>query len=134
MAAYDATDVNVSISGRIVTGFAEGSIVECSRNEDRITPYIGTKGETAYSINNNNTGTITINLQQQSPINAVLQGYANRKESFSISVIDINAGGGNFRAGGNEAYIVTDPTYTRSDAIETQTWEIYVFDYTMVAS
>lgn len=132
MAAYDPMNVNVSIASTLVTGFAEGSFVSCARNEDRINPYHGTKGDYAYAINNNNSGTITITLQQLSPMNDTLKRLANSKQSFAISVVDINPDGGRFRAGGNNAIIVTDPETVRSDVIEAKAWEIYVFDYSEV--
>lgn len=124
---YDSLDVNVSINGILVTGFGDGTMVSCARNEDRMIPYVGVKGEHAYSFNNNNSGTITLTLQQQSPMNAILQGYANNKTSFPISVIDINDGG--FRAGGNDAVILNEPANERGGEITTRAWSIYVADY-----
>lgn len=130
MPVYDSMKVNVTINNMIVTGFADGTMVTCERNEDRVIPYSGVKGEYAYSLNNNSSGTITISLQQQSPMNAVLQALANAKQTFPITVIDINTGG--FKAGGNEAIILKEPANERGAEITTRAWSIYVFDYTCV--
>lgn len=130
MAVYDSMKVNVSINNTLVTGYADGTMVTSERNEDRVIPYSGVKGEYAYSLNNNSSGTITVSLQQQSPMNALLQKLANNKETFPISVVDINTGG--FKAGGNEAIILKEPANERGAEITTRAWSIYVFDYSCV--
>lgn len=124
---YDSMKVNVSINGLLVTGYGDGTMVTCDRNEDRVVPYSGVKGEYAYSINNNTSGTITVTLQQQSPMNKILQQYANTKTVFPIFVTDINTGG--FKAGGNEAMILKEPANERGAEITSRAWAIYVFDY-----
>lgn len=128
---YDSMKVNVIVGGIAVTGFATGSMVTCARNEDRIVPYFGVKGEWAMSLNNNNSGTVTISLQQGSPMNAILQRYANNKEVFPIAVTDVNDGGA-FRAGGNNAIILTEPEIGRGAEIGERAWGVYVFDYSSV--
>lgn len=130
MAVYDSMKVNVTINNMLATGYAEGTMVVCERNEDRVVPYSGVKGEYAYSLNNNNSGTITVSLQQQSPMNAVLQALANKRETFPISVVDINSGG--FKAGGNDAIILKEPSNERGAEITSRAWAIYVFDYSCV--
>ncbi len=127
---YDSLKVNVSVNGILVTGFGDGTMVTCERNEDRITPYSGVKGDYAYSMNNNTSGTVTLTLQQQSPMNAILQSYANNKQPFPISVIDVNDGG--FKAGGNDAIILKEPAQERGSEITSRAWSIYVFDYSCV--
>ena len=51
MAVYDSMKVNVSINNTLVTGYADGTMVTSERNEDRVVPYSGVKGEYAYSLN-----------------------------------------------------------------------------------
>lgn len=128
---YDAMKVNVIIDGVAVTAFATGSMVEAVRNEDRVIPYFGVKGEWAMSINNNNSGTITITLQQGSPMNAILQRKANNKETFPVEVTDVNEGG-KFRAGGTTAIILNEPAISRGPEIAERAWAIFVFDYSAV--
>lgn len=129
---YDPLNVNIIIGNTILTGFAEGTMVTLARNSNRVNPYVGVKGETALAYNNDNSGTISITLQQQSPSNALLGRLARSKSVFDISVIDINNNG--FRAGGSEAVIQVEPDTTRGAEIADgdRTWTIYVFDYTLV--
>ncbi|MDR1438941.1 MAG: DUF3277 family protein [Clostridiales bacterium] len=128
---YDSKNVNVTVKGALLTGFGSGSFVSCAKNAPNIVPYVGVKGETAESIVNDNTGTVTVTLQHTSPSNKLLSDLANRRESFGISVTDINEGG--FVAGGNDAKIVTTATNERSGEIGDRAWEIYVADYSDVA-
>jgi len=128
---YDPLKVNVVIAGVYVTGFSEGSMVECARNEDRITPYMGVKGEWAAALNMNNSGTITITLQQGSPMNDILQRLSNRLDNFPIMVIDTNIGGA-FKAGGNNSIILTEPSVARNAELTDRVWTIFVFDYSNI--
>ena len=132
MPAYDALKVNVTIDNVLVTGWASGTMVTCAKNEARVIPYSGVKGEYAHSINNNSAGTITLTLQQQSPLNKVLQEYANEKVMFPVSVIDINTGG--FKAGGLDCMILQEPANERGVEITGRAWAIHVFDYSCVES
>lgn len=130
MAGYDPQNVNVVVDGVTVTGFSEDSLINCERNEDRMIPYIGVKGEGTYSISNNNSGTITLTLQQESPTNKKLQSLASNKSEFALSVIDTNTNG--FRAGGNRCILVKEAPIERSAEITEREWDIFVFDYTQV--
>lgn len=132
MAVYDPKKVNVVVAGATMTGFTEGSIVSCERNEDRATPYIGCKGEGAFALSGNNSGTVTISLQQGSPSNKHLKALANAGSQFPVSVIDTNADGG-FRAGGTQAMILKEPPDERGSEISENEWEIYVLDYSNVS-
>jgi hypothetical protein len=124
---YDPEKVHVIVNSITITGYTEGSLVSCERNEDRMTPYVGAKGETDYAISNNNSGTVTISLQQSSPSNRMLQQLAESKALFPVSVVDMNTGG--FRAGGNEGIVLKEPALERGNEISELEWEIYVGDY-----
>ena len=59
---YDPLKVNLVVKGVTITGFADGSIIEVERNEDAISPYVGTKGEVAIAESADKTGTFKITL------------------------------------------------------------------------
>jgi hypothetical protein len=130
MAGYDAKKVSVVADGVTLVSFSEGTVVTCERNEDRVTPYIGAKGEADFAVSNNNSGTITLPLQQRSPSNRKLQQLAESRQEFPISVIDANEGG--FRVGGNRAIILKEPPLERGSELADREWEIYVLDYSQV--
>lgn len=127
---YDPKNVNVVIDGVTMVAYAEDSFVKCERDEDRMIPYVGVKGEAALAHSAKNLGTITVTLQQGSPSNKKLQTLASNKTEFTTSVTDTNTNG--FRAGGNECYILKEPPIERTGSISTREWTIKVLDYTQV--
>lgn len=131
MVVYDSLNVNVNVNGRLVTGFGEDTMISCSRNEDRMIPYSGVKGDYAASINNNKSGTIQITLSMSSPMNAYLQDLAVNKQFFPVSIYDVNDETA-MRAGGNDCMIQTEPANERGGELVDRTWTIFVFDYTCI--
>ena len=59
---YDPLKVTVNIGGRIITGFADSSVITVSASEDRVTTTVGAQGDVVYSENANESGTVTISL------------------------------------------------------------------------
>lgn len=128
---YDPLLVDVIVDGNIVTDFATGTMVTAQRNNDRMTPYHGVKGEWGLSKNADNSGNIVVTVQQGSPANVQFQQLANTNAVFPINIIDSNAGG-EFRAGGTQAIIQTEPAIERGAEITERAWTFYVFDYSCV--
>jgi len=129
---YDPKKVTVTVANQVVTGFSDDGIITIARNSDSITPYIGVRGEHAYSINHDNTGTITVSLQQGSPWEAKFQTLKNNRSVFNINIVDSNGRGNGFTGGGTEAIIMQEPELVRAGEVQTSTWSIYVFDLTLV--
>lgn len=78
---YDSKQIAIIVGGIAMSGFAEGSMVKVSRNEDSWKLQMGTDGTPTRSKSNNKSGTITIALMQTSASNAVLSGFAQLDES-----------------------------------------------------
>ena len=70
---YDPQAVVLVVGGQQIVGFAEGSMIECSRNSDGWTEQVGAQGDVVRNKSADKTGTIKITLQQTSPSNAILQ-------------------------------------------------------------
>lgn len=77
LGTYDPARLVVLLDNQPVYGFAEGSMVSVEKNEDFVTPYVGSKGEFSRAINRDRSGTITIRLQHNSPFVGVIEGWAN---------------------------------------------------------
>ncbi len=120
--------VTVMYGGRVITGFAEGSMVKCERNEDNNTPHIGVLGEVSRAINADNTGKITISLAGTSPFIGILARKAAANTIEPISVVDMNDNGVN--VGGSEAWIVKASDINIGKEIEEVDIEFFVADYT----
>lgn len=93
MRTYDPKDVNVIVGGVVLTGVAEDSFVTAERMEDMFTEYVGAKGEVSISETSNNTGEVTVTLENTSPSVRYLNGLANKKGPAAIvpvQVVDMN--------------------------------------------
>ena len=126
---YDPKKVTVMFGGRVVTGFAEGSMVKCEKNEDSNTPHIGVLGEVSRAINADNTGKITISLAGTSPWIGMFAQLARANELSPCNVIDMNDSGVN--VGGSECWVVKAPDINIGSEVEDQDIEIFVTDYTV---
>ena len=94
---YDPMKVSVLINYVPVTGFADGTFVSITRNNQTWTTVSGASGEVVRSKTNDKTGIIEITLMQSSAFNATLKGYmladeATNAGKFTIQIIDNNTG------------------------------------------
>ncbi|KZE66795.1 hypothetical protein AWM68_20240 [Fictibacillus phosphorivorans] len=126
MITYNAKDVTVTVGSRFITGFAEGSMVECEKDEDNFSAKVSAQGEVSVAISNNPLGTITITLEQTSPDVKYLNSLANSKQ-----VIPIWVKGPTEKAGGTRAMIKKPAGVTFADETEDREFEVQVFDYTV---
>jgi len=125
---YDAKSVTVVVDGVYITGFAEGSFVECEKAEDTFQTSVGAQGDVAVSEVNNPLGRITINLQQTSPSVSYLNKLAASKKTVSVWVINSNTP--REKIGGTQARVLRPAQTTFSNSIESRAFQLQVFDYT----
>lgn len=122
---YDPKDVTVTVGGRFLTGFAEGSMVECEKDEDNFSTKVSAQGEVVVTLSNNPLGTVTITLDQTSPDVTYLNKLANAKK-----IIPIWVKGPTEKAGGTQAMIKKPANVSYGDETEDREFEVQVFDYT----
>ena len=127
MAQYYADDVNVVIDGVIATGFADGTYVTGERNEEKRELEVGAQGDVVMVEASDDTGTVSITLQQTSPTNDLLRGLYNSGEDFAISVDDPNDNTANIE--GSECYVANLPSAEKDGSVTDREWEILVVDY-----
>lgn len=77
---YDPKDYSLIVGGHIVEGFADGTFINASRNEDTWALSVGADGEGARAKSNNKSGTFVITLMHTSRSNTVLSGFHNADE------------------------------------------------------
>lgn len=126
---FSPKKVTVMYGGRVVTGFAEGSMIKCEKNEENNMPHVGVLGEVSRAINADNTGKITISLAGTSPWIGIFARKAAANQLESCNVIDMNEHGIN--VGGSECWIVKAPGINIGKEVEEQDVEIFVADYTV---
>jgi len=126
---YDAKSVTVVVDGVYITGFAEGSFVECEKAEDTFQTSVGAQGDVGISEVNNPLGSITITLQQTSPSVSYLNRLASSKRMVPIWVINGNTP--REKIGGTQARVLRPAQATYSNSIESRAFQFQVFDYTI---
>lgn len=91
---YDPAKVSVVVSGLVITGFAESSVVTVARNEDIVTPTVGSQGDVVYSENANQSATITMVLQSTSASVYKLRQMARNRQEVDVVISDVSNDGG----------------------------------------
>ncbi|WP_342412419.1 DUF3277 domain-containing protein [Bacillus sp. FSL K6-1560] len=124
---YDANEVNTNIDGKIVTGYSEGTMVSCSKDEEKFSTKVSAKGDVSVATKNNPLGTIKLTLSMGSPFVPYLNKLANTAQTFPIWVT-----GGQEKIGGTEAMVKKPADAEFSDEIGDREFEIQVFDYTVL--
>ncbi|ASC83618.1 phage structural protein [Bacillus subtilis] len=124
---YDANEVNTNIDGKIVTGYSEGTMVSCAKDEEKFSTKVSAKGDVSVATKNNPLGTITLTLSMGSPFVPYLNKMANTAQTFPIWVT-----GGQEKIGGTEAMVKKPADAEFSDEIGDREFEIQVFDYTVL--
>lgn len=89
MKSFNPLQVSVIVGTKALTGWAAGSFVTVSMDEDAFAKKVGTDGEVTRSKSNNNTGSITITLDQASASNAYLSGLALLDRASGGGVIPV---------------------------------------------
>ena len=127
--AYDVKKVTVIVDGRYLTGFSSDTKVQAERMEDTQMEYIGVDGEVDTSINANNAGTVTVSLKSTSPSVGYLNGLANARKLFPVTVVDLNTNGVN--ATGTGAFVRKPIFPNKAKEISEAEYEIFVGDLTI---
>lgn len=86
---YDPANVLVLIGGIPMSGFADGTFVMVTRDEDAFTKVSGADGETSRAKSNNRSGELTLTLMQTSMSNDILSGFALLDEVSNAGIVPI---------------------------------------------
>ncbi len=127
MRTFDPKDVNVIVDGMFLTGFAEGTFVNCEKEEDGWEPYVGAQGDVVRAKNAHPIGTITATLEHTSPSNGFLSGLARSDRTFAAFMVD--QGNRRVTIGGSKCWIQKDADEERGDNPSEVEWVIVVADY-----
>ena len=124
---YDPKNVTVLIGAHIASGFADGTFINASRNNQMWTVQSGASGETARSKSGDLSGTIELTFMQTSETNDILSGYAIADESnfsngtFPITITD---GNGATLLSGLQSWIQKQPDVELGKDLSERTWTI----------
>lgn len=124
--SYDPTKVNLFVKNHKVVGFAEGTMINGSRSNDKQSMNVGSKGEVTFVQSADETGTVEVTLKHNSASLSEFKSLFDTGEKFPINVNDSQDGS---RMGGTEAKVASMGNYERSDDVVDKTITIAVADY-----
>lgn len=86
---YNPKKVSILVGGVPITGFAKGTFVKVTRDEDTWTKYVGADGTVTRGKNNNLGGMIEITLAGSSPSNDMLSALHIADEASDTGVVPV---------------------------------------------
>ncbi|WP_313893856.1 phage structural protein [Psychrobacillus sp.] len=126
---YDARKVVTTVDGIFITGYADGTMVKCSKDNDNFESSSSAQGDAVVSINGDNMGTIEITLNQTSPSVSYLDKLANERKLMPIWVNSNNEI--KEVTGGTKAMITKPSDKEYGKSASNRVYTAKVFDYTV---
>lgn len=127
MHSYDPTKQTAIFNSITLKGFAKGTFIKASRNQDTWTYQPNNSGGGARSRNPDKSGTVEFTIQQSSPTNAALSAIARRDEQTGEGVGEIMVKDRTTalsKVKGANAWIRKPADWERQDEVGNQTWII----------
>ena len=130
---YDPKKVVLTIGGHPVEGYADGTFITVSRNNQMWTLQSGASGETARSKSNDRSGTVEIVLMQTSVSNDVLSTKVKDDELNNSGkfVLGIDDEHGKTVIAGLESWVQQQPSTEFAKELSERTWIIETGDLEM---
>jgi hypothetical protein len=121
---YGSGQVLVLVGGVPLTGLGEDTFVEIAPMTDRVTSAVGADGEIARSISSDRRHTVTITLQQTSPSNDILSGFAQVDELTGSAVLPVLVQDltGRTMFAASQGWISGMPTVSFGNEVGTREW------------
>jgi len=89
MATYDPKDLSVIVGGIPITGFAPGSFVTITYDEDSWALSVGPDGEAVRSKSNVKSATVELSLMHGAIANQVLSGFRVADEATNAGLVPL---------------------------------------------
>ena len=123
---YDPKKVVLTIGGHPIEGYADGTFITVSRNNQMWTLHSGASGETARSKSNDLSGTVEIVLMQTSVSNDVLSAKVKADELTNGGkfILGIDDEHGKTVIGALEAWVQQQPSSEFAKELSDRTWII----------
>lgn len=128
---YDPKKVTITVGTHIVEGFADGTFVTVSRNNQTWNTVSGASGEHGRSKSNDRSGTIELTIMQTSASNDVLSSFMALDETssnggkFPFKLIDAH---GKTAVATVEAWIQQPPSVEYGKELGDRSWTLEAGD------
>lgn len=128
MKAYDPKKTKLDINFMTVTGYADGTKIETEPlDEDLVKVHVGVDGDACLTEVHNDVHMLTVRLKQNSPWNAIFDGYAKMRERFVIMLN--NKQGGKYIGGGSHGRVAKRIKIGFAGEQTNREWKLVVVDY-----
>lgn len=127
MRSYDPTEVTFSYNGQVIDGYAAGTFIKASRNQDTWTLQMGNSGKGARSRNPDKSGRVELTLLTSSPANAILAAFAAADELRGEGVGELlikDRGTELASCQAQNAWVIKPPDWERAKEVGEVTWTI----------
>ena len=123
---YSPDQVTLSINGKIITGYAEGTFITVSRDEDSFMKKVGSDGEVARAANANRSGTVVVTLMQTSSGNDALSALllADEATRAGIGALIMKDNSGATLAFGSDAWVRKAADVVMGKEVESREWTL----------
>lgn len=123
---YDPGRVVVQYGPFLITGFADGTFVKASRNEDTFKLYVGADGTPARARSRNKSGSVELTLSQTSPSNDALSSAHLADELlgagvYPLMIKDLN---GTTLVAAAEAWVSKPSDVEDGKEVSPRTWKL----------
>lgn len=127
---YDPKNIIANVFGIPLTGWADGSFIKVTRDEDTFSKQVGAGGEIARTRNRNRGAKITFSLMATSPENDLLSAQAKLDEATgmgtgAVQIKDLN---GTTQVDAAEAWISKPADVEFGKEVGAREWTIDVAD------
>lgn len=128
MANYDPGSIVVQFNGVEILGFADGTFVMAERTEDAFTKSVGAGGDVTRVRSRDRSGTVTVTLQAESPVNDLLTAIQLQDELTGLGTGEVMVKDliGTTLVMGADAWIRKIPAVEYSKDAGTREWIIDV--------
>lgn len=126
--AYDPAKVLLYIGGQKVSGFAADTKIAISRNNDNIAPHVGVDGEVSVALSRDNSGVVTISLQNTATWNGYLAQWQRQANVTGLVYLPVQVEGSQGLSLNTIGWIQKQPDLSYGSEVGQMDWEIGILD------
>jgi len=126
--AYDPLKVLLFIGGQRVSGYAADTKIVVARNNDNIAPLVGVDGELSAALSRDNSGVMTVSLQNTSVWNGYLAQWQRQANVTGLIYLPVQVEGSQGLSLNTIGWIQKQPDLSYGSEVGQMDWEIGVLD------
>ena len=126
--AYDPKKVRLYLMTQRVTGYAADTKIVVARNEDNIIPHMGVDGELSAALSRNQSGVMTVSLQNTSVWNGYFSDWQKQASITGLIFFPVLLEGSQGLGLSTIGWIQRQPDLTYGTEVAQMDWEIGILD------